>query len=110
MKAPGFGLALALAAALALAGCATAGAPRDDVLTGGLFGPALSPAKMEKAITAAAAYPLGSKENPVRVHMPPGERAFERLSAATATRRRWSAAAASAPARRQIPTCTDVAA
>ena len=73
-------LALALAAALAVAGCATASAPRDEALAGGIFGPALSPADMAKAIEAAAAHPLGSKANPVRVHMPPGERAYlERL-------------------------------
>jgi hypothetical protein len=67
-------------ASLAIAGCATASSSQDDVLKGGLFGPAMSPAEMEKAIAAAAAHPLGSEQNPVRVNMPPGERGYlERL-------------------------------
>jgi len=64
---------LLVAVSLGLAACATA---QDDELTGGLFGPALSPAKMDKAIAAAQAHPLGSEANPIRSAMPPGERAY----------------------------------
>ena len=32
--------------------------------------------ELEAAIEAASAYPLGSRENPVRAHMPPGQRAY----------------------------------
>ncbi len=69
-----FRLSLLLAAALGLAACATAS--QDDELTGGIFGPALTPADMDKAIAAAGAHPLGSEQNPVRVSMPVGERAY----------------------------------
>jgi hypothetical protein len=72
--------ALTLLASLAIAGCATAKSSQDDVLSGGIFGPAMSPAEMAKAIAAAAAFPLGNEQNPVRVNMPPGERDYlERL-------------------------------
>jgi hypothetical protein len=66
-------LVAALAASLGLSACAT---PQDEELTGGIFGPALSPSEMEKAFAAAEAHPLGSEQNPVRVNMPPGERAY----------------------------------
>jgi hypothetical protein len=40
----------------------------------------MTPAELKKAIAAAQAYPLGSKENPIRSDMPAGERAYlERL-------------------------------
>lgn len=32
--------------------------------------------ELEAAIEAASAYPLGSRENPVRAHMPPGQRDY----------------------------------
>jgi hypothetical protein len=48
----------------------------EEPLTGGLFGPALAPAEMQQAITAAGAFPLGSRKNPVRVNMPAGERGY----------------------------------
>ena len=63
-----------LAAALALSACATAA--DKEPLTGGLFGPAMPPAEMQRAIAAAAVHPLGSEKNPVRVNMPPGERSY----------------------------------
>ena len=66
--------ALLIGASLGLAGCATAS--QDEALTGGIFGPAYSPAEMEKRIAAAATQPLGSEANPVRASMPPGERAY----------------------------------
>jgi len=65
-------LGIAILAA-GLAACATA---QDREPTGGIFGPALSPAKMQQAITAAQAHPLGSEANPIRSTMPPGERAY----------------------------------
>lgn len=33
-------------------------------------------AELEKAIEKASAFPLGTAENPVRAHMPPGQRAY----------------------------------
>ncbi len=67
--------ALATAAVLALTACATSS---DDDLD--LFGSALKGTKLETAAIAAAAHPLGSEKNPVRVNMPEGERAYlERL-------------------------------
>ena len=45
-------------------------------LSGGLFGPSLSKKQMRRAIEAAAAHPLGSEKNPVRVNMPGGERGY----------------------------------
>ena len=65
---------LLAAATIGLAACATTS--QDEELTGGIFGPAFSPAKMEQAIAAAQAHPLGSEANPVRSAMPPGERAY----------------------------------
>ncbi len=38
--------------------------------------PVLEGKELEKAITDASAYPLGSKENPVRENMPEGQRAY----------------------------------
>ena len=62
-------------AAAALAGCATAS---DDGFD--LYGSHLKGAKLEAAMAAASAHPLGSNENPVRSDMPLGERAYlERL-------------------------------
>jgi len=69
-----FRTAALAAASLALAACATAS--QDQELKGGLFGPALSPGAMNRAIEAAQAHPLGSEANPVRSAMPPGERAY----------------------------------
>jgi hypothetical protein len=66
--------ALVIAASAGFSGCATAS--QDQELSGGLFGPAFSPAEMEKKIAAAQAHPLGSEANPVRASMPPGERAY----------------------------------
>ena len=68
-------MAAAVAATIGLGGCAST-APQDQELTGGLFGPAYSPAEMQRRIDAAQAHPLGSEANPVRSSMPPGERAY----------------------------------
>jgi hypothetical protein len=70
-------LGLLLFGALALASCAARSA-EDDISD--LFGSRLSGAELERAIGAAAAHPLGSRANPVRASMPPGQRAYlERL-------------------------------
>ena len=81
-------------AALVLAGCtadkssdvasASATANADDVsgadmdiLAAMLSGKsATSGSQLEKAIEQASAHPLGSAKNPVRAHMPPGQRAY----------------------------------
>ena len=67
---------LMVLAALALAGCATtAGDGNLD-----LFGSHMKGAKLEAAVAAASAHPLGSEQNPVRANMPQGQRAYlERL-------------------------------
>jgi len=41
-----------------------------------LMGSCMSPAELKKAIAAAQAFPLGSKNNPVRSDMPRGEEAY----------------------------------
>jgi hypothetical protein len=73
MSSGSFRLSLFIAASIGLAACATA---KDAQLTGGIFGPALSPSKMKKAIAAADAHPLGSEQNPIRGSDPAGERAY----------------------------------
>ena len=52
-----------VAAALVMAGTAVAQEPGD-------------PARLREAIAAAEAHPLGSRQNPVRVAGPSGERAY----------------------------------
>jgi len=64
-------LLLALACAALAGSAAGAQGPMCE-----LFGPCMTPAEVQKAVTRAAAYPLGSERNPVRVNMPPGERAY----------------------------------
>lgn len=66
---------IAAVAMMALtSGCATT---RDEELTlTDVFGPAMSPADLERAIATAAAFPLGDEKNPVRVNMPQGEQAY----------------------------------
>lgn len=49
---------------------------RHDDIACMLMGSCLSPAELKKAIAAAQAFPLGSKQNPIRSDMPPGERAY----------------------------------
>jgi hypothetical protein len=76
------GLACLIAAAACLAGCASDPDPLDVA-----FGLApvkqLSAAQQERMLQ----YPLGSAENPVRAHMPEGERAYlERLRCADGSR------------------------
>lgn len=63
---------LALLAPIALVLCAAPAAAQLD----GLFGPGLSKRQVRRAIEAAAAHPLGSEQNPVRVNMPGGERGY----------------------------------
>ncbi|MCX7358870.1 MAG: hypothetical protein NT015_12120 [Alphaproteobacteria bacterium] len=64
---------VAMAVAVALAGCGTTQSSSDySIMTGGR-----SPnANVERMAAAAARYPLGSQQNPIRVNMPPGERAY----------------------------------
>ncbi|MEM9965779.1 MAG: hypothetical protein AAGC58_10575 [Asticcacaulis sp.] len=67
---------------VALSGCASvppAGGAEENSSSAfqSLFGEPLSPDEMAKRIQKAeAGYPLGSKENPVRVSMPQGQRAY----------------------------------
>jgi len=69
-------LTAAIALTLGLGGCATTAPPAGDpdfsFLTGGRVGGA----ELEARIRKASAYPLGSRDNPVRVNMPPGQRAY----------------------------------
>lgn len=67
---------LVLAAGLALAACATTSEAGDNDDLSSLFGSPLKGAKLEAAVNAAAAHPLGSERNPVRVNMPVGEHAY----------------------------------
>lgn len=63
--------AMLLTLTLLLSGCATTSNDAMD-----LFGSHLSGSALTRAVTNAAAYPLGSKENPVRANMPAGQRAY----------------------------------
>ena len=71
-------LLIAAAVSLAAVPAAAQKASRDepiDLMTAlGIQPP--DPARVQAAIEAAAAHPLGSMENPVRVKGPPGERAY----------------------------------
>lgn len=65
------------AALLPLGGCGTmaVGAMQDDpldIMSGGRK----SGAALERSITEASKHPLGSQKNPIRVNMPPGQRAY----------------------------------
>jgi hypothetical protein len=69
-------VALVLASTFLLPGPALA-ASEDQLLERMLRGEsAMQGQELERAVTAAEAHPLGSKENPVRVAMPPGQRAY----------------------------------
>ncbi|MFN3858371.1 MAG: hypothetical protein ACK4RV_11540 [Caulobacter sp.] len=61
-------------AAMLLAGCATTSpdAGGDDLFSGGR----VSAAETTRRAKAAARHPLGSRENPVRVNMPAGQRNY----------------------------------
>lgn len=59
--------------ALLVAAVPTASISQDF---GGLFGPSMSKKELKKAIEKADQSPLGSAENPVRVNMPQGQRAY----------------------------------
>lgn len=69
-------LAAAIILSLGLAGCVStappAGEPDFSFLTGGR----VSGAELEARIRKASAYPLGSRDNPVRVDMPAGQQAY----------------------------------
>lgn len=55
----------------------SAPAAADSALSRMLKGEsAIQGKKLEKALKKAEKYPLGSNENPVRAHMPPGQRAY----------------------------------
>ncbi len=64
---------------LLLSGC-TSTAPRksDDTFLAAMFAgeSPLGEQKVAEIVAAAAKYPLGSKENPVRAEMPEGQRAY----------------------------------
>jgi len=60
--------------ALALAGCASP--PADDFALDLMSGGRAKGADLEARIGRAGRSPLGSRENPVRVSMPAGERAY----------------------------------
>jgi hypothetical protein len=82
---------LAAAASLSASSAAAQKPPRDepaDLMTAlGIQRP--DPARIAAAIEAAAAHPLGSTENPVRVGGPSGERAYiARLRCADGSRPR----------------------
>jgi hypothetical protein len=70
-----FGLMAALAAATmtVMPTAALAFDPLADMLAGRS---AMKGKKLERAIEKAAKHPLGSAENPVRAHMPQGQRAY----------------------------------
>jgi hypothetical protein len=80
------------------AGLASAAAAADDKLGARTASPgqmlaelgeAMPDAELEQAVAAAAAHPLGSVDNPVRVGGPEGERAYiARLRCANGTRPR----------------------
>ena len=75
-------VAIALAAAcigtLPLGGCTTTGRVSDqEMLARMLSGQSvMQGAQLDAALKAASAYPLGSRENPVRAAMPAGQRAY----------------------------------
>lgn len=58
--------------ALVLGGCASAPSDEFDLFSGGRA----KGTDLQARIASAARSPLGSKENPVRVNMPQGERAY----------------------------------
>lgn len=65
---------LAIAAAILVSGCVSSPDPlsEESILSGGR-----APAgRLERLITEADRHPLGSQQNPVRVNMPPGQRAY----------------------------------
>lgn len=60
-----------LGLALTLSACASAGGGMD-LMSGGKF----EGRKLDAALRTASAFPLGSRENPVRANMPDGQRAY----------------------------------
>ena len=56
-------------------GCATS-SPEVDIDRALAGESQVSGGALERRIDAAARHPLGSRDNPVRAHMPPGQRAY----------------------------------
>ena len=67
------GWVFAGAAMLALPSVAPAQSSLEKMMRGG---PILSAKKLKKAIAKAEAFPLGSSQNPIRAHFPPGQRGY----------------------------------
>ena len=67
-----------LGVGLALSGCATTNANSDDVALERMLSgePVLQGGELKAALKEADKHPLGSAQNPVRVNMPAGERAY----------------------------------
>lgn len=66
-----------MAATLLLAGCATMAPQNDERRTMSALGlPQLSQSAMDRRVAKAAAFPLGSKDNPVRADGALGQRAY----------------------------------
>ena len=63
---------------LALSGCATTNANSDDAALERMLSgePVLQGGELKAALKEADKHPLGSAQNPVRVNMPAGERAY----------------------------------
>jgi hypothetical protein len=66
----------AMVLALALAACAGAQSSEDDDVYGLLSGGRPRGTDIERIAAEAARHPLGSEQNPIRVNMPAGERAY----------------------------------
>ncbi len=72
-------LILAIGAAALLAACATRETVTDLSLARAMAGESqTSGAALDRRVAAAAAHPLGTMNNPVRAHMPDGQRAYLR--------------------------------
>lgn len=74
---PLFSMLLALAVAAPASAQSKIGertAPPEDVL--GMLGLGVSDEELDRAVAEAAAFPLGTEKNPVRVGGPDGERAY----------------------------------
>lgn len=63
---------VAMALAVAMAGCASSDDDDLSILTGGRP----PGTNVERIAAEIARYPLGSEQNPIRVNMPAGERAY----------------------------------
>ena len=68
-------IGLALVALMATAGCATEPEPAMGSNLFAFMG-GVSAAESDRIAATLAAHPLGSQKNPVRAHMPPGQREY----------------------------------